>query len=96
MKIRQKEERRESRKKKKKQQQKPPQQQQHKQKQKYHHPPQTNPHATNPPAKAQHQEPTYRRKPNPTRRYDGDVLSPVNIHKLILFDYVLFHLSLSF
>ncbi|KAM9486747.1 transmembrane protein 198 isoform 1-T2 [Clarias gariepinus] len=81
MKIRQKEERRESRKKKKKQQQqKPPQQQQqqqqHKQKQKYHHPPQSNPHTTNPPAKSQHQDPTYRRKPNPTRRYDGDVLSP--------------------
>ncbi|XP_005991812.1 transmembrane protein 198-B isoform X2 [Latimeria chalumnae] len=26
--------------------------------------------------KAYHQEPAYRRKPNPVRRYDGDVLSP--------------------
>ncbi|KAL7826153.1 hypothetical protein SRHO_G00338910 [Serrasalmus rhombeus] len=27
-------------------------------------------------AKAMHPEPAYRRKPNPVRRYDGDVLSP--------------------
>ncbi|XP_036424644.1 transmembrane protein 198-B [Colossoma macropomum] len=79
MKIRQKEERREIRKKKKTTKPQKPQQQQqqqHKQKPKYHHPPQTNPHPTNPPVKAQQPEPTSRRKPNPIRRYDGDVLSP--------------------
>lgn len=30
-------------------------------------------------AKQLHTEPAYRRKPNPIRRYDTDVLSPVNI-----------------
>lgn len=29
--------------------------------------------------KAMHPEPPYRRKPQPVRRYDGDVLSPVGI-----------------
>ncbi|XP_063068136.1 transmembrane protein 198-B-like [Engraulis encrasicolus] len=33
------------------------------------------PHHTHPP-KAMHPEPAYRRKPQPIRRYDGDVLSP--------------------
>jgi len=31
-------------------------------------------------AKALHPEPAYRRKPNPIRRFDGDVLSPVSPH----------------
>ncbi|KAJ8255178.1 hypothetical protein GJAV_G00201920 [Gymnothorax javanicus] len=63
MRIRQKEERRESRKKRKKK--KPqPQQQQTYQPQHTHQPKPLQP------------EPGYRRKPNPIRRYDGDVLSP--------------------
>lgn len=33
--------------------------------------------AQNQVAKALHAEPAYRRKPNPIRRYDTDVLSPV-------------------
>lgn len=33
-------------------------------------------------AKALHPEPAYRRKPNPIRRFDGDVLSPVSPHTL--------------
>ncbi|XP_030643019.1 transmembrane protein 198-B [Chanos chanos] len=69
MRIRQKEERRECRKKKKKKTKQPQQQQQ----QQYHHPP---PHPTDPPSKPLHPEPTYRRKPNTVRRFDGDVLSP--------------------
>ncbi|XP_076858769.1 transmembrane protein 198 [Brachyhypopomus gauderio] len=44
---------------------------------KYHHPTQAGTHpATSGPAKLQQLEPTYRRKLNPIRRYDGDVLSP--------------------
>ena len=31
------------------------------------------------PPKAMHPEPAYRRKPQPIRRYDGDVLSPVSM-----------------
>ncbi|KAL4635778.1 transmembrane protein 198-B-like [Arapaima gigas] len=65
MRIRQKEERRESRKKKKKKKKKKQQQQQQQ-----HHP-----HHTHQP-KTLHPEPAYRRKPNPIRRFDGDVLSP--------------------
>lgn len=30
-------------------------------------------------AKQLHQDPAYRRKPNPIRRYDTDVLSPVRL-----------------
>uniref|UniRef100_A0A673KAZ3 Uncharacterized protein n=1 Tax=Sinocyclocheilus rhinocerous TaxID=307959 RepID=A0A673KAZ3_9TELE len=37
-------------------------------------------------AKALHPEPAYRRKPNPIRRFDGDVLSPV-ILKIHTVDY---------
>ncbi|XP_026876885.1 transmembrane protein 198-B [Electrophorus electricus] len=82
MKIRQKEERRETRKRATRKKQPQPsaeqrQQQQHKQQPKYHHPPQAGTHpAAAGPAKLQHPEPTYRRKPNPIRRYNGDVLSP--------------------
>ncbi|XP_051565027.1 transmembrane protein 198-B [Myxocyprinus asiaticus] len=70
MRIRQKVERKECRKKKKKPQKQPPQQQ------KYHHPPQSNPRPPNPPPKLQHPEPIHRRKPNTTRRFDGDIISP--------------------
>ncbi len=41
-------------------------------------------------AKALHPEPAYRRKPNPIRRFDGDVLSPVSPHThTILHTYLL-------
>ncbi|XP_062862518.1 transmembrane protein 198-B [Trichomycterus rosablanca] len=39
-------------------------------------PPQSTTHSTTQSVKTQPQEPTYRRKPNPIRRCDGDVLSP--------------------
>lgn len=35
-------------------------------------------HSSHPP-KPLHPEPAYRRKPNPIRRFDGDVLSPVSV-----------------
>ncbi|XP_028848093.1 transmembrane protein 198-B isoform X2 [Denticeps clupeoides] len=77
MRIRQKEERKEFRRRRKQQQQ---QQQQQEVKQKslkpQKPPPQHNPLPTPHPAKPLHPEPTYRRKPNPVRRFDGDVLSP--------------------
>lgn len=47
-------------------------------------------------AKALHPEPAYRRKPNPVRRFDGDVLSPVSpymhthTNNLPVYKYLLF------
>ncbi|XP_023661649.1 transmembrane protein 198-like [Paramormyrops kingsleyae] len=71
MRIRQKEERRERRKRKKKKQQQQQQQQQQPQQQ------EPQPHATHThSAKPLPTDPAYRRKPNPIRRFDGDVLSP--------------------
>nr|XP_006636804.1 PREDICTED: transmembrane protein 198-B-like [Lepisosteus oculatus] len=67
MRIRQKEERKDRKKKKKQQQQ---QQLQQQQQQQHHH------HHHQHPTKPLHPEPAYRRKPNPIRRFDGDVLSP--------------------
>ncbi|KYO31842.1 hypothetical protein Y1Q_0012019 [Alligator mississippiensis] len=40
------------------------------------HPPAPHPHPHPHPHKAHPPEPAYRRKPNPVRRFDGDVLSP--------------------
>src|SRR4029434_7705970 len=53
------------------------QQQQQNQYQSYHS--HSQPHTSRSQKSGPHPDPTYRRKPNPIRRFDGDVLSPVRL-----------------